>query len=94
MSSDDFPRKPPAQLDMQQVREQARLLRRRQGWDPKTRTSEDPREAMRRLNQARKNDEIYAQQEQSCCEACAQARADSDDETALCPTHLAEAMGF
>jgi hypothetical protein len=90
MSSDDFPNKPPAHLDMSQVREQARLLKKRRGWNPEAMVSEDPRDAMRRLNQAQKNEAIY---EEECVE-CATLRTQTQDETSLCQAHLAEAMGF
>lgn len=81
---------PPPSLDMKQVREQARQLKSRHGWNPETFVSEAPIEAMRRLNQAQKNQQVY----ETSCEACQQARLKAQDETALCEVHLAEAMGF
>ncbi len=90
MSKKKFGKKVPSQVDMSEIKRAARLLKQKQGWDPDTFVSEDPRDAMRRLNQAQKNEEVYQKQ----CDACLQAQQQAGDDTALCPEHLAEAMGF
>ncbi len=77
-------------MSVEEVQRAARLLRSKQGWDPTKRASEAPQEALRRLDQEARNEDIYASQ----CEACTSTREDSGDPTALCPEHLADAMGF
>ena len=52
----------------------------------------DPMEKLRELDQAARGERVY--DEAAECQACVQARVLSEDETALCDTHLAEAMGF
>lgn len=77
-------------MSAEEVQRAARLLRSRQGWDPTKRASEAPADALRRLDQEARNEDIYATE----CEACRQARDEASDPTALCEAHLAEAMGF
>ena len=83
-------KKPPAQLDMNEVKRAAARLRQQRGWDPNTFATEDPKERLRQLNQEHANEAIY----QKVCPDCAALREESGDETALCQEHLAEAMGF
>jgi len=52
----------------------------------------DPMEKLQELDQEARDERVYGEAEQ--CQACTKARVESDDETALCDTHLAEAMGF
>jgi len=52
----------------------------------------DPMEKLRELDQQTRDARVYAETNQ--CEACRALRESTADETALCETHLAEAMGF
>lgn len=52
----------------------------------------DPMEKLRQLDQQARDERVY--DESGECAACRTARADSGDDTALCQTHLADAMGF
>ena len=71
---------------------EVRLLKQRQGWDPERMTRETPLERLQQLDQELRDQEVYAATD--ACPACADARAASRDDTALCQAHLAEAMGF
>lgn len=83
-------KKPPAQVDMNEIKRAARQLRQQQGWDPDKFVTEDPKERLRQLNQEHANQAIY----DKSCPDCEALRQETRDETALCQTHLAEAMGF
>lgn len=52
----------------------------------------DPMEKLQALDQQARGDRVYGEADE--CQACLQARAENDDDTALCETHLADAMGF
>ncbi len=84
--------KGPGLLSQEEVRQKARALRSRAGWDPSKRVSESLQEALARLDQEARDAHAYAQAQ--ACQACAATRAKSGDDTALCEVHLAEAMGF
>ncbi len=74
------------------VADGVRKLRAKPGWDPAKHVTESPEDALMRLDQESRSGAVYSQGE--VCEACAEARTDAADESALCPTHLAAAMGF
>ena len=92
-SDDRFKRDKPASIDRETIKQQARLLRQKKGWNPHTFATEQPLETMQRLNQEQANRSLYEQAD-AVCEACESERVRSDDDTALCERHLAEAMGF
>lgn len=71
------------------AREGARRLRNDPAWQALQR---DPQERLRELDQRERDARVYA--DATGCEQCDALRAESGDETALCPDHLAEAMGF
>ena len=52
----------------------------------------DPMEKLMALDQEARNEEVFTESQE--CEACARLRRKTDDESALCEVHLAEAMGF
>ena len=54
--------------------------------------SSDPMAKLRELDQQARGERVYDEADE--CQACKKARVDSGDETALCPTHLADVMGF
>ena len=54
--------------------------------------SNDPMEKLMALDQQARDQRVYGESEE--CQACLTARAEADDDTALCETHLAEVMGF
>ena len=68
-----------------------RELKPKPGWDPASRAKRDANE-MQRRGDVERADQLESQAEQ--CEACAKARRDTGDETALCQEHLAKVMGF
>ncbi len=74
------------------AREGARKLQQKPGWNTTDFRARDPKEKLRELDQQVRDQAVYA--EAGGCEACDEARAAADDDTALCETHLAEAMGF
>ncbi len=47
-------------------------------------------ERLREAQQAARNEDLYA----VVCAACGEARRHSGDDTALCPEHLARALGL
>ncbi len=71
------------------AREAAHKLRRDPAWQA-LKTS--PMEKLEELDQKMRDARVYADAPR--CEACATARENSGDDTALCEDHLAEAMGF
>ena len=52
----------------------------------------DPMEKLQQLDQQARGERVYDEADE--CQACLKARAESGDQTALCETHLADAMGF
>ena len=80
----------PAHLSAQMLKEQARRLRQKKGWDPRKLAGKDPAQLMRQLDQESANAQVYTQE----CDACLEERSRAGDDTALCPEHLAQAMGF
>ena len=72
------------------VSDGVRKLKAQPGWDPSTHVRETAEEAMQRLDQESRSDQVYTVE----CAECARARADSADPSALCDAHLAAAMGF
>jgi hypothetical protein len=74
------------------VNEGVRHLRARPGWDPdawrRARTADAARE---RLPDDPTRERAFAASE--TCPDCARQRAATGDPTALCPAHLAEALG-
>lgn len=75
-----------------QAKEGAEALRQKPGWDPKAYSPKNPEEALRQLGQESRNEAAYASA--AVCTECARLRQELQDETALCETHLAAAMGL
>lgn len=86
-------RKKPKKPNQDELNRQVRKLMNKPGWDPKRHVSEQPLEALRRLDQEARNEEIF-DGASAQCQQCEALRATLKDETALCPEHLAKAMGF
>ncbi|MCK6510350.1 hypothetical protein L6R29_10325 [Myxococcota bacterium] len=79
--------KPPKHLgsDVQRLKQKA-------GWDPAKHVRADAHEQLRGLDQEIKNQKVYAQADS--CPACLLAQQESNDPSALCDTHLQQALGF
>ena len=93
-SDDRSKREKPATIDRETIKQEARRLRQKQGWNPHALATEQPLETMQRLNQEQANKKLYEDEARGACEACEDERVRSGDDTALCERHLAEAMGF
>jgi len=74
------------------IRAGARALRRKPGWDPSALQKQSPGEQLRELAQSERTEDSY--REATSCEACSEEQQRLEDETALCPKHLSEAMGL
>lgn len=74
----------------EEINREVKKLMNKPGWDPRRHVSEQPLEALQRLDQESRNDEIFELE----CEACLEARTQTGDQSALCAEHLAQAMGF
>ncbi|MEO1273198.1 MAG: hypothetical protein AAFX99_34355 [Myxococcota bacterium] len=74
------------------IQEGVRRLRNTPGWDPAAFRRPSPQEQLRALDQESRNAQTYTETE--VCPACLTQRQTSGDETALCETHLQEALGF
>lgn len=75
------------------VAEHARRLRAKPGWDP----SPTPADAGCKSNLQQQLDGLKVEEnlhDSDLCPDCARLRHDDDDDQALCPRHLALAMGF
>ena len=74
------------------VSEGLRKLQNDPSWRPRPKTHEE------RLDELRRNDDVArierVENDGDECVACAEARAELGDDTALCQGHLAEAMGL
>lgn len=73
------------------IKEAARALRARPGWDPTRQRVDTDEERVGAALQADRNRGVYA--EADACAACAAARADTGDDSALCEEHLMAALG-
>lgn len=73
-----------------EARAAAHNLKKNSIWTPIE--SIDPMEKLQALDQEIRNDEVFGAAEK--CEECEKLRKFSKDETVLCETHFAEAMGF
>lgn len=61
--------------------------------DPAWKTVQsDPMQRLRELDQQARGERVFDEAQE--CAACRAAREETGDESALCETHLAEAMGF
>ncbi len=76
-------------MDKRDVRRAAARLRNLGRVVPVGRSDE---ERLSEAQQAARNEDTY--QEAAACTACTEARQKSGDETALCPEHLARALGL
>lgn len=74
------------------VQEGLRQLKNKPGWDVEAFASRNIQDDLRDFDQQLRGNQVY--QESGLCQDCVQVRNQSDDETALCDKHLAEAMGF
>lgn len=84
--------KPSNRQKRKRVAAGVRALKSRPGWDPANHVSETPQDALARLDQESRSERVYG--EGDACDACAEARGASGDDSALCDAHLAAAMGF
>lgn len=75
-----------------QIRAGVRALRNKPGWDPTAIQKKSPAEQLRELEQSERTESSYCDAAE--CEACREEQQETGDETALCPKHLSEAMGF
>lgn len=69
-----------------------RRLRNTPGWDPTAHTRPSPEDQLRTLGDESRRDRVYDGTAE--CAECASERKTTGDETALCETHLMEAMGL
>ena len=69
-----------------------RALKQKPGWDPSTHQRTSPEEHLRDMSTSMKTNRAYT--EADTCAECEDARKQDGDTTALCSTHLAEAMGL
>jgi|GEM_PF-811601 len=69
-----------------------RELKNKPGWDIEAFRSASPEDALRELEQTFRGNRAFSQSAE--CEDCLKIRTQSGDDTALCETHLAAAMGF
>lgn len=74
------------------AREAAHALRQKSEWDTRKFVAKDPLEKLRELDAAERPERVYKETE--ACDSCMEQREVSGDETALCQTHLAQAMGL
>jgi len=74
------------------IRAGVRALRKKPGWDPSAIEKRSPAEQLRELQQSERTEDSY--REAAACEACRDEQKKTGDDTALCPKHLAEAMGL
>lgn len=75
------------------VQQGLRELRNKPGWDIEAFLSGPSQaEKMRDFEQQLQSNQVFSQSQE--CSHCQEARQKSGDETALCDSHLAEAMGF
>ena len=72
------------------AREGAHKLRSDVAWTSAAKV--DPMQKLRELDQEARGERVY--DESTECQACIVVRVSSGDDTALCETHLADAMGF
>ena len=73
------------------ARRGAHDLRDKPGWDPTKINGPIPLEALRDLSQKERTESAYGDAES--CADCTAARAELEDDTALCDKHLARALG-
>ena len=73
------------------VAEHAARLRARPGWDPAAGLADPSAERQRQLGALHA---AAVLQQADDCEECATVRASSADASALCPVHLARALGL
>lgn len=78
-------------MGRKEIRDAARALRGRPGWDPTRQRSETPEERLANALTADRSGRVYEAAEE--CAACEAARRELGDETALCEEHLLAAMG-
>ena len=76
----------------QSIRRGAHELKNKPGWDPTNFEREDPLDRLRDLNQQERPEASFAAASQ--CPDCQSEAAKTGRADALCPTHLAEVMGF
>lgn len=75
------------------IQQGLRELKNKPGWDVEAFLSgPSQQEKMRDFEQQLQSNQVFSESEQ--CQDCLDARSTSGDDTALCDTHLAAAMGF
>ena len=67
-------------------------LRNKPGWDPSSPERESVEQQLEKLGQSERTEQAYGEGE--TCPKCVEARQNTNDDTALCPAHYAELMGF
>lgn len=80
MSNDDH------SMSRADIEREARRLRASPQWDPGRVHRERPQDALRRLDQELQGTQVY--EKSQACQACEQARVQSQDHTSLCDAHL------
>jgi hypothetical protein len=76
------------------IKQGVEKLRSKAGWDPTSFKSKSSQEQLCELNQEQRTESIYDEESESKCSDCTRCRQETGDPTALCETHLTEAMGF
>ena len=76
-------------MNKREIRQAAARLRNLGKQVPQSMSNE---ERLRSAQQGLRNEDTY--EEAAACAACQQARAQSGDESALCPGHLKRALGL
>lgn len=67
-------------------------LKGKPGWDIEAFQQRNQGQGLRDLEQKMRDHQVYG--EAQACQGCVAARQATDDDTALCDHHLAQAMGF
>jgi hypothetical protein len=74
------------------ARQGAQQLKNQPGWDPSQFKAKDPLQRLQELVASEMGETAYSPGQ--VCEECVKVRQATNDDTALCEKHLAQAMGF
>ena len=74
------------------IQSEVSRLRKNPEWNPHNRSKSDPMEQLRTLDQESQNQRTYT--ETTDCKECLEIRKKTDDPSALCDTHISQALGF
>jgi len=67
-------------------------LRNKPGWDPSSPERESVEQQLEKLGQSERTEQAYSKEK--TCSKCIEARQNTNDDTALCPAHYSELIGF